>query len=98
MKIRVRGYLTFKEVIGDRLLQINDAEKVTLAGLLEKLSLECGDEVGTILFDPEIRGVRRDIAILVNGVHYTHLPDRLDSELKDGDEVAIFPPIAGGED
>ncbi|MGD8857203.1 MAG: MoaD/ThiS family protein [Chloroflexota bacterium] len=40
--------------------------------------------------------VSRQVAILVNGRHYSHLPNGLNTKLKDGDDVALFPPIAGG--
>ncbi|NOQ19123.1 MAG: molybdopterin synthase sulfur carrier subunit, partial [Desulfobacterales bacterium] len=30
------------------------------------------------------------------GRHYIHLPNRLDTELEEEDEVALFPAIAGG--
>ncbi|MBL7205255.1 MAG: MoaD/ThiS family protein [Desulfobacteraceae bacterium] len=34
--------------------------------------------------------------ILVNGCNWRNLPERLDTELKDGDEVCLFPPVIGG--
>ena len=36
------------------------------------------------------------VGVLVNGRHYSHLPDRQQTELADGDEVSILPPAAGG--
>jgi molybdopterin converting factor small subunit len=36
------------------------------------------------------------LVILLNGMHYKHLPDGLNTILKDGDTLAIFPPVAGG--
>ena len=96
MRIKVKGYLTLREVIGDQHLQFNQGETITIYNLLAKLSLKCGDEFEETVFDPETEGVSQYVAILINGCHYSHLPDRLDTELRDQDEVAIFPPTAGG--
>ena len=96
MRIKVKGYLTFREVIGDQQLQFNQGETVTVYDLLVKLSLKCGDEFEETVFDPETKRVSRYVAILINGSHCSHLPDRLKTELRDQDEVAIFPPTAGG--
>ncbi len=87
--IRVKGYLTLRETIGDRLIELPLGGNLSLAQLLERLPLE---------WDPGLKATpsRRQFAILVNGCHYTHLPDRLATLLKAGDEIAIFPPIAGG--
>ena len=95
MKIRARGYLTFKEKINNQTLEL-DLDSISLKDFLEKLCLEQGDELRRILFDPQTEEVQRQISLLVNGRHYTHLPDRLNTALKDGDQVDIFPPIAGG--
>ena len=97
MKIKVRGYLTFRNSIGKRLFYEDEREFFTLGDLLRKLSKEgFGGELEGMILDPETSRSRPHIAILINGNHYTHLPDGLDTRLKDGDEVSIFPPIAGG--
>jgi molybdopterin converting factor small subunit len=36
------------------------------------------------------------MAVIINGRSYQNLPAKLGTHLKDGDEVAIFPPMAGG--
>lgn len=95
MRIRVRGYLTLKEVLGDQIWREIEGENVTIRDLVRQLSLEI-DDPAHLIYDPEIQGPSRHVAVLVNGRHYSHLPDRLDTELKPGDEVAIFPPTAGG--
>ncbi len=95
MKIKVDGYLTFRKLIEDQpFIQLE--ENGTVNDLLERLSLEHGEAFTRLVFDPGTKKVSRSIAILVNGRHYSHLPDRLNTELKEGDEVAIFPPVAGG--
>jgi MoaD family protein len=95
MKVRVRGFLTFRESIKDQSLEFERAA-ISLKELLEKLCHEQGDELRRTIFDAETGGIHRHISVLVNGRHYTHLRDRLDTALKDGDEVDIFPPVAGG--
>ncbi len=96
MIIRVKGYLTFREVIGDRQVHVDEGVTFTIDDLIARLAQECGPEFNQMVFDPETKGVSRYVAILVNGRHHTHLPDRLNTVLVDGDEVSIFPPIAGG--
>lgn len=96
MNIRVKGYLTFRDVIGDITVSESEAGVYRLRHLLERLSFDHEDTLGYKIFDPGDGGVREHIAVLVNGVHYSHLPNQLETELNDGDEIAIFPPIAGG--
>lgn len=96
MKVRVRGFLTVREVLGGRKSVILELNEVTLAGLLKELSTQFGESFEQVFFDPESGGVSGQVSILLNGRHYSHLPDGLNTLLKDGDEVSLFPPIAGG--
>ena len=95
MKIRVSGYLTLRGEIGNQ--RVVETEQATLGGFVQQLSLEFGDEVVPPVSDPDaFQGPNRRVIILLNGRHSSHLPDGLDTELADGDEVALFPPVAGG--
>ena len=94
MKIRIKGYLTFRNSIGEQVLELVDETSITLRNLLVRLSLERGlcDSVYLVAAG----AVNESTVVLVNGRNHVHLPDHLDTALKDGDEVAIFPPMAGG--
>ncbi|MGD8751519.1 MAG: MoaD/ThiS family protein [Anaerolineales bacterium] len=98
MAITVKGYLTFKQLIGEQSIEVLKGEELTLWDLLEKLSKLLGEDFRDQIISPQENEVRRHVAILINGRHYTHLPDKSMTQLEEGDEVAIFPPIAGGRD
>ena len=96
MKIVVKSFLALRKVMdGQASLEI-EAEQLTIRQLLEKLCNRFGENLRNMIFDPEMQGESQDIKILINGRHFRHLPDAFDSELKDGDEVSIFPLMAGG--
>jgi molybdopterin converting factor small subunit len=93
IKITVQGYLTLKAQVGKRQLSLP-------AGSSLRDSLACLRQDLGVPFELEAydqaRGLREHTAVLLNGMHYRHLPDGLNTVLKEGDHVAIFPPLAGG--
>ncbi len=93
MKIKVKGFHNFREAIGDHLMLEMEVGKSTIRDVLDELSNKFGADFKDLLFDPKTKGVRNNNVILLNGVAYTH---RLDSELKEGDEIALFPVVSGG--
>lgn len=94
MKIHLRGYLTIKDLIGDRPVELPDGYSVR--SLLVLLSEQFGDGIESLIqFDLD-GNLAQTMVVLVNGRSANYLPDGLDTSLDDGDEVAMFPPIAGG--
>jgi serine/threonine-protein kinase RsbW len=93
MKIQLRGYLTFKGLVGDRKFEIPDG--LSVRQFLSRLS-EVNGEFGSLIQFDRDGSLAQIVIVLVNGRNANHLPGGLDAPLKDGDEVAIFPPIAGG--
>jgi molybdopterin synthase sulfur carrier subunit len=91
--IRVKGYLTFRKLVGDRSVDVGAEE--TLLTLLETLTVEIGDPFRHQVFAGQ-GGLQERVAVLVNGRSYSCLPEGLETRLQDGDEVAIFPPVMGG--
>jgi len=96
MKIKIKGYFNFKKAIRDLGVTEIEISGGTLKGLLDVLSDRFGKEFTDLSYDLKMKRVRGDIRILLNGRHIGHLPKGLDTELKEGDEVALFPPVAGG--
>ena len=96
MIIKVKGYLTYKDIIGQREIQKPNDVLFTLLDIIRELAAKMSGAPGRALFDEERGTVGQSVAVMLNGVHYNHLPERLDTILKDHDEIAVFPPGAGG--
>ena len=96
MIIKVKGYLTYRDIIGYRESMRRDDIPITFRDFLRELAGEIGGEYGSALFDQDVNNVGRSVAILLNGLHYNQLPEKLDTLLKDKDEIAVFPPGVGG--
>ena len=96
MKIRVKGYMTIKKAMGDEAVLEMEMDNTTLGGLLEELSNSYGKDFRDLIFDTGTKKVRGHNQICVNTRHYIFLQDQLDTELKEGDVVALIPPVAGG--
>ena len=96
MPVRVRGYLTYKAIIGEQSIALPEEGELTVSALLARLASQLGEDFNVLIYDPDT-GLLGDLAaVLINGRSYRNLPDGLETVLNDGDEVAIFPPMAGG--
>lgn len=90
MKVRVRAFARFREVIGgDRIAELPEGSGVR--DLISRLADESAS-IREILLDGK-GSVRSHVIVMVNG---KRVPAGSDHPLADGDEVAIFPPVAGG--
>jgi len=96
MYIKVKGYLTFRRIMGDQACINIQSESVTIQELLQILALQFGSDFTDIVFDEGTRTVGTHIRILVNGRHYGTLPEKLETRVTQDDEICLFPPIAGG--
>ena len=96
MIIRVRGYYAYKALIGQREIEQPDDPAVKLGAFLCLLAKQVGGEFGQVLLDQLSGSGDRRVIVMLNGRHVNHLPDKLDTLLRDQDEVVLFPPAAGG--
>ncbi|MDI6819883.1 MAG: MoaD family protein [Candidatus Hodarchaeaceae archaeon] len=91
MKIKVKPWGIFQDIIGGRELIIDISARATVGDLLNELTKRYGVRFEDELFLPNKKKIRPYIKILLNG----HGVD-LRAKLNDGDSVAIFPPVGGG--
>ena len=93
MAITVKFFASFREATGVKEVSIERAKNV--ASLIDELVQKFGEKLLEQLYYPGTRELRSSVNILVNGIGATH-PHNIDTSLKDGDVVAIFPPVSGG--
>jgi len=92
MKVNVRIFGNLVAVLGGKQFVELD-EGATVGTLSNRLAESAGLRRQGYLGNYKVGG--DDLAILVNGRNI-HLLDGVETVLKDGDEVVILPPTAGG--
>jgi MoaD family protein len=95
MKITLHTILGIKDVVGQRLMEIELPDGSTIDGCLMYMRKRWGDALSTHLFHPETDAVLPYVQIMVNGQKIAFLQG-METSLKDGDEVLILPPASGG--
>ena len=95
MPINVKFFATFRDLLGlkELELEVGPEETLKLIDLLERLFQKFGEEFRNKIL--ENGNIRPQVNIMINGRNIKFL-DEVNSPLKDGDIVAIFPPVAGG--
>jgi molybdopterin synthase sulfur carrier subunit len=87
--------LGLKQIIGQRLTEIDLPHGSTVEDFLTYLKERWGDQLSACLFDPDSGAVLPYVRIMVNGQTIQHL-EGMETPLKEGDEVLILPPASGG--
>jgi len=93
MAIVVKFFASFREATGVGEVAIPAASNV--GGLLDELVGRFGERLTSQLYHPKTKRLLETVNILVNG-RGINLLEGLDTSLKNGDVVAIFPPVSGG--
>ncbi len=92
MIVHVRPFANFRVILGKELfVELKDGS--TIKDLLEEL-ISTKERLKPLVFDDS--GRLREYVILMKNRKNIDTPEALDTELSNGDEVAILPPIAGG--
>jgi molybdopterin synthase sulfur carrier subunit len=95
ISIKVRIFATFRDILGIKETDLQFPSNITVRSLVQTLSDKYSHgKLERQVFD-ENGNVQKYVKILVNGRDVDFL-DGPSTQLKDGDILAIFPPVAGG--
>jgi sulfur-carrier protein len=92
MKVRIKAFARFREIIGsENILDLD--EGTTVLGALKSLAAGSKD-LRDACFDRE-GSIAPHVVLMINAKRISGF-ERETTVLHDGDELAIFPPVAGG--
>lgn len=94
MKVTVKFFTTLREITGKREEEIKSSGNLVVDELLEELSKRHGRRFINYVYD-ETGSVRSYLQFLVNGKSIATMQG-FKTKLKEGDSVAIIPPVGGG--
>jgi len=94
VKVKVKFFTTLREIAGKKEDQIELSRSVTVEALLRQLAKKYGKEFEDYIYD-ELGNIHGHLQFLVNGKSITALQG-LKTKLREGDQVAILPPVGGG--
>ena len=95
MKVTIKFFTTLREMTGKREDEIEVSDTfLTVKGLLNRLSEKYGPKFVDYVYEEEGKA-RSYLQFLINGKSITTLQG-FETRLRDGDKVAIIPPVGGG--
>ena len=94
IRVKVRFFTSLREIVGKKEEQIEFSRTVTVEELLRQLSQKYGKRFRDYVYD-EKGEVRSHLHFLINGQSTTTLQG-FKTQLKEGDQIAILPPVGGG--
>jgi MoaD family protein len=95
--VTIKFFATFREITGKREQEMKlEGNETTIVDVLSQLSDEYGKDFKEYIFEPSgRRSLRPQVSVMVNGQSIRNL-EKLRTRIKDGDTIAILPPISGG--
>ena len=97
MEVKVRFFTNLREIVNKReeTLTFAEGEKVTVDLVLKTLAQKYGKPFMEYVYNGKTGQPKNFLQFLVNGTSTSTL-NGLETELKDGDVLAILPPVGGG--
>ena len=95
ISIKIRTILDLKKTIGSGEVMLSIPPASTLQDLVDIMIKRWGRKLATRMCEPESTRPLPYIRLMVNGRDIAFL-NRLETQLQEGDEVLILPPVSGG--
>jgi molybdopterin synthase sulfur carrier subunit len=97
VEVKVRFFTNLREIVNKReeTLTFADGERVIVDLVLKTLSNKYGKPFIEYVYNGETGQPKNFLQFLVNGTSTSTL-NGLETELNDGDVLAILPPVGGG--
>jgi sulfur-carrier protein len=92
MKVKIRFFARFRELLGTDII-VEPRSGTMLAALVSEVARKNREGFDAI-FDEH--GTFREFVILMRNGKRIETPDATTIMVADGDEIAVFPPVAGG--
>ena len=95
VRVKVHTILTLKKIVGQREVEVSIPQGSNVEELLARMIKTWGEKLSSNLFEPGNNSLLPHIRLMVNGQDLRFL-NGMKTELQEGDEILILPPVAGG--
>jgi len=97
VQISIRFFTVLREVTGkkEEKVEFPEGENATIESVLKKLSKQYGKRFREYVYHPQTGEAKGFLQFLVNGKSTSNIKG-LETELINGDVLAIIPPVGGG--
>ena len=94
MKVKIKFFTSLREITGNKMVNLQLKNKISVEQLLFLLLEKYGQEFRDYVYNQEGK-VQDFLSFLINGKNINNLQG-FNTILKEGDIIAILPPVGGG--
>jgi MoaD family protein len=96
LALTIKFFAALRDITGKREQSIELGRgEATVEEVLDELSKQYGKNFKEYVYEAKSKAIRSQISIMVNGQSLRN-PESLAARVKNGDTIAILPPISGG--